>query len=105
MIEGYSGGEKPDGMKERDLTQSGTRSCRGWTVEAFPEFGGFGLHRACKLKRFYLRQAYQDRRSWTTVSRWKVCGKRSARVMEWIEYPEAIRTRKSRARVAGSQET
>ena len=101
-VSGCNAGRKePCRMEEREGAQAG----RGWTVESLHGGGRFGLHRVGEWKRFYGGQAYQERRNWTTVSRWKVWGKRSARVMDWIAYPEPSNARRSRAKVAGSQET
>ena len=48
---------------------------------------------------------FQTRSRVATVSRWNVCGNRSIRVRATGRYPDGCSVRRSRARVAGSQET
>jgi hypothetical protein len=57
------------GLEKRDCR----RSARAWRVRLASGPG---------LKRIYGGHAYQTRRIWTTVSKWKVWGNRSARTID-----------------------
>ena len=72
-----SNSKQPCCMEQGDRA----RPCKGRTRESGP--GGMSVPMALRaMLNWFCDQAYQARRSRTTVSRWNVCGNRSASVTE-----------------------